>query len=98
MNTKRNFLMVLVLLATLAGASAGLALARNPADNNWSALDNVPRFLKETEDAGFSWQEGSFSFMDLIKEACAGQYPSAMGNNPWPNAYFTIQMPNPRGC
>ncbi|KJS03566.1 MAG: hypothetical protein VR65_00990 [Desulfobulbaceae bacterium BRH_c16a] len=84
----------LVVVITIVSATVGLAMAANPSG---SAPDNVPRFLGEIEKAGFSSQEGSFSFFDLIKEVCEGgdRYFSAMGNNPWPNAYFVLQMPNP---
>ena len=77
----------------IVSVTVGLAAAKPPG----SALDNVPRFLNEIKKAGFSSQEGAFTYFDLIKEVCAGgdRYFSAMGNNPWPNAYFVLQMPNP---
>ena len=82
------------LVIAIVSATAGLAAA---AHLPGSGRDNVPRFLGEIEKAGFSSQEGSFAFFDLIKEVCEGgdRYFSAMGNNPWPNAYFVLQMPNP---
>jgi hypothetical protein len=80
-------------LLLILSASVGPATA----NSDRSALDDVPRFLDEIESAGFSWQEGKFTFFDLIKEVCEGgdRYFSAMGNNPWPNAYYVLQMPNP---
>lgn len=84
----RSFVLVIVIV-TLA---VGLVSAANP---RGSAPDNVPRFLTEIKKAGFSSQEGSFTFFDLIKHVCEDGYFSAMGNNPWPNAYFVLQMPNP---
>ena len=82
------------LVIVIVSVTVGLAAAGNPPQ---SALDNVPRFLAEIENAGFSTQEGSFTFFDLIRQVCSGEdgYFSAMGNNPWPNAYFVLQMPNP---
>jgi hypothetical protein len=87
-------MLVLVVFTSVANTQ-GLAEAAKSADKHWSALDKVPRFLEKAEDASFSWQEGKFSFLDLIKEACARRFFCAMGNKPWPNAYFTLQMPNP---
>ena len=102
MKGKLNKLFILILMVVLvavgiAGAASvsKAALAVNPGDTSWSALERVPRFLKETERAGFKWQEGKFSFYDLIKATCEGKIFSALGNNPWPNAYFSLQMPNP---
>jgi hypothetical protein len=104
---KRNFfkpsilvivaLLVMLGLAGVAKASKP-ALAVNPTNNSWSALDKAPRFLEEVERAGFDWQEGIFSFYDLIQKSCEKKIFSAMGNNPWPNAYFTLQMPNPEAA
>ena len=74
---------------------AGPAPVGNTAGREKNPLDNVPRFLEEIEDAGFSWQEGDFGFLDFITEVCEGDIISAMGNNPWPNAYFVLQMKNP---
>jgi hypothetical protein len=81
----------LALVIVIISVTMGIAAA-NPAG---SALDNIPRFLGQIEKAGFSSQEGSFTFFDLIKHVCEDGYFSAMGNNPWPNAYFVLQMPNP---
>jgi hypothetical protein len=81
-----SLVIVIVLVAT------GLAAAANPST---SAPDDVPRFLSKIEKAGFSYQEGLFTYYDLIKHVCEDGYFSAMGNNPWPNAYFVLQMPNP---
>ena len=84
----RSFALAIVILAVTVGLAA--------AKSHGSAPDNVPRFLEAIEKAGFSSQEGAFTFFDLINEVCAGEgYSSAMGNNPWPNAYFVLQMPNP---
>jgi hypothetical protein len=86
---RRSFPLAIVLLSV----TAGLAAAKPPG----SALDNVPRFLDKIEKAGFSWQEGELVYFDLIKQVCKGGiYFSAMGNNPWPNAYFFLKMPNPQ--
>ncbi len=84
----RSFALVIVIVSF----TAGLAAAANPST---SAPDNVPRFLSQIEKAGFSYQEGLFTYYDLIKHVCEDGYFSAMGNNPWPNAYFVLQMPNP---
>lgn len=59
----------LVVVITIVSTAVGLAAAANPPG---SAPDNVPRFLGEIEKAGFSSQEGSFSFFDLIKQVCTG--------------------------
>jgi len=83
----RSFVLVIVIVSF----TVGLAAANPPG----SALDNVPRFLGQIEKAGFSWQEGLFTYYDLIKHVCEDGYFSAMGNNPWPSAYFVLQMPNP---
>lgn len=85
----RSFALAIVTLS----ATVGIAAA-NPTG---SALDNVPRFLDKINKAGFSSQEGEFIYFDLIKQVCKGGiYFSAMGNNPWPNAYFFLKMPNPK--
>jgi hypothetical protein len=82
-----------VLVIVMVLVTVGLAAAKPPG----SAQDNVTRFLGQIEKARFSWQEGSFTYFDLIKQVCERPdlYFSAMGNNPWPNAYFILQMPNP---
>lgn len=84
----RSFALVVVTLSFTVGLAAA-----NPTK---SARDNVPRFLDEINKAGFSYQEGEFLYFDLITQVCKGGiYFSAMGNNPWPNAYFFLKMPNP---
>ena len=91
-------IIVLVLLTTgIVGIASASKPARvvNPAGKSWSALEKVPRFLAEVERSGFKWQEGIFSFLDLIQNTCKNTIFSALGNNPWPNAYFSLQMPNP---
>ena len=96
----KSLLLFIVVVLVMMGI-ARVASASKPAqvgvsaDTNWSALEKAPRFLKEVEGAGFKWQEGKFSFYDLIKAACEKSIFTAMGNNPWPNAYFTLQIPNP---
>lgn len=85
----RSFVLVIVIVTV----TVGLASAANP---RGSAPDNVPRFLGQIDKAGFSTQEGEFIYFDLITQVCKGGiYFSAMGNNPWPNAYFFLKMPNP---
>lgn len=81
-------------IASLASASRPAQVVIS-ADASWLALEKAPQFLKEVERAGFKWQEGTFSYLDLIKAACENSIFTAMGNNPWPNAYFTLQIPNP---
>lgn len=97
---KKTVIVILVIMLALLGI-AGAARASQSAqagpstETNWQALDKAPRFLKEVERAGFKWQEGKLSFYDLIKATCEKAIFSALGNNPWPNAYFSLQMPNP---
>ncbi len=79
---------VLVVLLFAGGAnSQGL--------DSKSALDRVPKFLKEIEQSGFNWQEGEFSYLDTVKEACTGGMNTAVGNNPWPNTYLTLKLDPP---
>jgi hypothetical protein len=87
----KSFALVVVALSVILVATP----VRTTAGREMKALDNVPRFLEEIEDAGFTWQEGAFAYVDPIKKTCEGDYPTAMGNNPWPSAYFQLQMPNP---
>jgi hypothetical protein len=88
-----------LMLALIGSSSAEGPVTKGQAGNGaWSALDKVPQFLKEADGAGFSWQEGQFSYIDLIKETCEGRIFCAMGNNPWPNAYFNLQVPNPKAA
>jgi len=77
-----------LIVGTVSGTVALPAAVKHPE----TALDRVPRFLEQIQKAGFSTQEGSFTYFDLIKEVCPGEgaYFSAMGNNPWPNAYFVL--------
>jgi hypothetical protein len=85
----RLFALIIVIVSVTVGIAAA-----NPAR---PALDNVPRFIAAINKAGFSWQEGEFLYFDLIAQVCQGGiYFSAMGNNPWPNAYFFLKMPNPQ--
>ena len=87
----KSFALVVVALSVTLVATP----VRTTAGREMKALENVPRFLNKIEQAGFSWQEGAFLYVDPIKETCEGRYPTAMGNNPWPSAYFQLQMPNP---
>jgi hypothetical protein len=90
---KRAVLRLFVFAIVVVFATLGLAAAAKPPK---SVMDNVPRFLGQIESAGLSWQEGEFQYFDLITQVCEGGiYFSAMGNNPWPNAYFFLKMPNP---
>ena len=89
---KGKFYRFFVLVIVIVSVTAGLAAAKKP---HKSAPDKVSRFIDKIEKAGFSSQEGLFSYFDLIKHVCEDGYFSAMGNNPWPNAYFVLQMPNP---
>ncbi len=89
-------IVTVVLVSAGAASSSALEISGKSGNDGWSALEKVPRFLQEAEKAGFSYQEGMFSFLDLIKSTCEiPGYFCAMGNNPWPNAYFSLQMPNP---
>jgi len=82
------FALVIVMVSVTVGFAAA-----NPAR---MAQDDVNRFLGQIEKAKFSQQEGEFIYFDLITQVCKGGiYFSAMGNNPWPNAYFFLKMPNP---
>ena len=93
-----SVMLIVTVMLVSAGAASTQALEKSgkSGKNSWSALDKVPRFLKEAEKAGFSTQEGKFTFLDLIKATCENPlFFSAFGNNPWPNAYFSLVMPNP---
>ena len=92
---KGNVLKVLAVAVVVVLLLPVTTQVGNTAGQEKNPLDNVPRFLEEIEDAGFSWQEGAFLYIDPIRETCEGRYPTAMGNNPWPSAYFQLQMPNP---
>jgi hypothetical protein len=61
----RSFALVTVIVSLIVGLAAA---AHSPR----SAPDNVSRFLDEIGKAGFSHQEGSFTFFDLIKQVCEG--------------------------
>lgn len=85
----------LVVIVGFLSGTVGLPAAAKHLE---SAPDKVPRFLEQIQKAGFSTQEGSFAYFDLVEEVCSGEdgYFSAMGNNPWPNSYFVLQIPNPQ--
>jgi hypothetical protein len=92
---KSRFWFLLVLALVLLAASATLVLARaesTSGEASWSAMSKVDALEKTLQQAGFSLTEGQFMNWDMTQAACEGQAPQA-GNNPWPNAYLTLQLP-----
>jgi hypothetical protein len=73
--------------------SAMVEPGRGEPPDRRSALDNVDAFTKTLTTAGFSLQQGGFTYWDLVKETCQGHLPDTLANNPWPNVYVVLQMP-----
>ena len=90
----KTSIFVLVTIGVL-GILLFAGAARYQGLDSRSALDRVPKFLKEIEQSGFDWQEGEFSYLDTVKEACTGGMNTAVGNNPWPNTYLTLKLDPP---
>jgi len=84
-------MLVLVVFTPVANTQ-GPEGAGKSADKGWSALDNVERFMDTLHKAGFGVQEGDLGFCDLVKLTCEGKVRDALANNPWPNAYITINL------
>ena len=93
-----------VMLAVLVFAAEA---APKAPDLHWQ--EKVPRLTQNLEDAGFNVKQAAFGYMDFVNLACTGILPSALANNPWPNAYMVltdthlledptdVRMHNPRG-
>jgi hypothetical protein len=81
------------------------AVASNPqpaaavgvAGKGSSPVDNLERFQQVLDKANFAWEKGSFAYIDLVKETCLGNAPNTLANNPWPNAYVVLQLPERPG-
>ncbi len=73
-----------VLLVHLVSTTA----AGPPTPFNWKA--KLPNLQKNFERAGFNVHQAAFEYMDFVKMACTDVIPSALANNPWPNAYMVL--------
>ena len=100
--TERTFLgtvLGMVLLGPAAAAAQAPAQASMPAKGAETAVALAAG--GQLEDvlgrAGFQLQTGSIEYLDTVKEACLKRLPDALGNNPWPNAYLSLALPNPLG-
>lgn len=82
----------------LSAADASSVADSSSADGNWLALSKVPRFLRMLDKDGYTAQEGTFEFVDLVKETCEGRVPNTLANNPWPNAYVVPRFDPPEGA
>jgi hypothetical protein len=103
MKTKWNFLMALVLLATLLGGNAGSAYshgqesAAGTMNEGWSPFDNIEKLKGSLKKVGYTWQEGKVNYLDYVKDTCEGLMVDTAFNNPAPNAYATLILPPPPG-
>jgi hypothetical protein len=79
--------MSIILVFTAAADAKGLGGKPGP-DLNWAK--KVPDFQQNLEEVGFNVHEVGFGYMDFVKLACTGVLPSALANNPWPNAYMVL--------
>lgn len=82
----RRYLLILILLAILAGTG----LAQN------IETDKVQSFRQALEQDGFTVQQGSIGYLDLIKLYDRGVLPCAYGNNP-STKYLTYFVPSAPG-
>ena len=96
-SVQKSFVLVVLLLLVFVGA-ASTKEPETSGDSGYkalSALDKVPKFLEELENAGFSLHEGKVEYIDLVKQCCEGKVPDTLANNPWPNAYLTLKNLTP---
>ena len=95
----RNSFLLVILVVSVTLALVGVASAQEavtkdtPGEKGWSALDKVDRLKDTLHKTGFSLQEGTVEYIDLVKECCLGRAPDTLANNPWPNAYITLALP-----
>lgn len=99
---KSLLMVVLVMSVILMLALVGIANAQGPvtkgktAGKGGLALDKADRFEAILENTGFTTEEGTVEYVDLVKACCLGQAPDTLANNPWPNAYVTLKFdPHP---
>jgi hypothetical protein len=100
MKISKRSLAAIVLAVTAVLALLSAASAQGPVTDQaasiragWSALDKVDVFKDALQKAHFTWQQGGFTYWDLVKEACQGTLPDTLANNPWPNVYVVLQFP-----
>lgn len=74
-----------VLLVVLVFAAEA---APKAPDLHWQ--EKVPRLTQNLEDAGFNVKQAAFAYMDFVNLACTDILPTALANNPWPNAYMVL--------
>ena len=73
-----------VLMVYLVSTTA----ASPPTPFNWKT--KLPNLQQKLERAGFNVHQAAFEYMDFVKMACTDVIPSALANNPWPNAYMVL--------
>ena len=81
-------MVLLVLLVLTAAAGPQQPASTTGPDLNWQ--EKVPQFQQNLQAAGFNVHQAAFSYMDFVKLACTDILPSALANNPWPNAYLVL--------
>ena len=81
-------MVVLVLLVLTAVAGPQQPASKEGPDLKWK--EKVPKFQQNLQAAGFNVHPAAFSYMDFVKLACTDILPSALANNPWPNAYLVL--------
>ena len=82
----RIFILLLVLFTIFIGT--GLAVNVD--------IGDVEKFKQSLEEDGFTVQEGTIGFLDLIKLYDRGVLPCAYGNNP-STKYLTYFVPSAPG-
>jgi hypothetical protein len=98
---KQKFIVLVTLLVLV---SIGLITIVSPKESqaavefsnkNAPALDRVPKFQQKLDEDGFALHEGTFAYMDAVKECCQGRLLDTLGNNPWPSTYLIAQDMTP---
>jgi len=94
---KSSVLVVMLVMLVFAGAASTKEpeTGNDSGDEGGIALDKVPQFLEELDNAGFTAFEGEIEYIDLVKQCCEGKVPDTLANNPWPNAYLTLKNLTP---
>lgn len=95
---KPFMVLALVVSIILTLAPIGIANAQGPLISTQSGgragspLDKVDHFIAALAKAGFTTEEGTVEYIDLVKECCQRVVQDTLANNSWPNAYVTLNF------
>ena len=87
-NVLRSLALATVVTAVLLVILVFTTAAGKPSPFDWKA--RLPNLQQKLEGAGFNVHQAAFGYMDFVKMACTSVIPSALANNPWPNAYMVL--------